>query len=144
MLVSDLLRRKGDFVAAVSPTTTVSGLLTTLGEHNIGAAVVTSPKGALAGIASERDVVRALAARGAAVLEAAVTEIMSRNVTTASPEDHIDSLMRAMTEQRIRHVPVVADGRLLGIVSIGDVVKIHVDELESERTSLLGYISSAG
>lgn len=144
MLVSDLLRRKGDFVATVPPATSVSALLATLAEHNIGATVVTAPDGSLAGIASERDVVRALTARGPAVLDLPVTEIMSREVTTAAPEEHVDSLMRTMTEHRIRHVPVLAEGQLLGIISIGDVVKIRVDELESERTSLLGYINSGG
>ena len=144
MFLRDVLRRKGDAVVTVPPEATVGQMLATLTEHNVGALVVSSDGARLDGIVSERDVVRALHGYGAAVLDAPVTEIMTVEVTVARPEDSVESLMRVMTEHRIRHVPVVVDGALAGIVSIGDVVKSRIDQLETERESLIGYIRSGG
>ncbi|WP_242911097.1 CBS domain-containing protein [Actinomadura terrae] len=143
MRIRDILRRKGDTVATVRPEATVRQLLAVLAEHNIGAAVV-SPDGAtITGIVSERDVVRRLHDRGAALLDRPVTEIMTAEVRSCAPDDRVEDLRRTMTEHRFRHVPVVLDGRLAGIVSIGDVVKSAIDELQSEREHLVDYIQRA-
>jgi CBS domain-containing protein len=144
MLIRDVLRRKGDFVVTVPPDTPVSELLAKLAEHNVGALVISSDGHAVDGIVSERDVVRAMPARGAAALDEPVSAIMTVDVAVVAPSDTVEGLMRLMTEHRIRHVPVVSDGRLVGIISIGDVVKTRMDQLEAERESLIGYISSGG
>jgi len=144
MHVRDVLHRKGSAVVTVPPDLPVTGLLATLAEHNIGAVLVTDDGMHVVGVASERDVVRALAARGVQVLGAPVRDIMSTELTVASPADTLDRVMVQMTERRVRHIPVLADDALVGIVSIGDVVKTRMDELESERAQLIGYISSSG
>jgi CBS domain-containing protein len=144
MLIRDVLRRKGSFVATVPPDTTVDRFLSALAEHNVGALVVSSDGVTVDGIASERDVVRALCTNGPELFGAPVAEIMTRDVAVAAPADRLEQLMRVMTEQRIRHVPVLDGGRLAGIISIGDVVKSRMDELEVERESLIGYIRSGG
>jgi CBS domain-containing protein len=144
MLIRDVLRRKGDFVVTVPPDTPVSELLAKLAEHNVGALVISSDGRTVDGIVSERDVVRAMPARGAAALDEPVSAIMTVDVAVVAPSDTVEGLMRLMTEHRIRHVPVVSDGRLAGIISIGDVVKTRMDQLEVERESLIGYISSGG
>lgn len=144
MLISDVLRSKGHEVVTVPPETTVRDLLATLAQHGIGATVVSADGRAVDGIVSERDIVRALAERGESVLGEPVSAIMTGDVRTCPPEAHVDELMGAMTEHRIRHIPVVVDGALQGIVSIGDVVKSRMVDLELERDSLSRYISSAG
>lgn len=142
--VRDLLRHKGRGVATVSPEVTVADLLSRLAENNVGAMVVTSESGSVRGIVSERDVVRAMHRKGSGLLTETVSSIMTSEVTTTTPDDSVESLARIMTESRIRHLPVIEDGRLAGIVSIGDVVKNRIDQLESERESLIGYIQSSG
>ena len=141
MRISDILRVKGDRVVTVAPETTVERLLGILAEHSIGAVVVSRDGTSVEGIVSERDIVRALARRGAAVLTEPVTAIHTTEVRTVAPESALSDVERLMTERRFRHVPVVADGGLHGIVSIGDVVKNRIDELEAERSSLAGYIT---
>jgi CBS domain-containing protein len=141
MRVKDILRRKGDLVVTISPKDTVSALLDALAEHRIGALVVVTSEGAVEGIVSERDIVRHLQARGAGVLDEPVSTIMTSPVHTADTETTLDELMVLMTEQRIRHVPVVVDEGLKGIVSIGDVVKHRIDELQTERDQLTAYIT---
>ncbi|NEA21376.1 CBS domain-containing protein [Actinomadura bangladeshensis] len=143
MRIRDILRRKGDAVATVLPDATVRQLLAVLAEHNIGAVVVSPDGASIAGIVSERDVVRRLHDRGAALLDRPVSDIMTAEVRSCGPGDQVEDLRRTMTEHRFRHVPVVEDGRLAGIVSIGDVVKSAIDELESEREHLVGYIQGA-
>jgi CBS domain-containing protein len=143
MLLTDVLRSKGDGVVTVPPESDVSALLAVLDEHRIGAAVVSSDGRTVEGIISERDVVRAIAARGAAVLQEPVRDLCTTDVHTCRPDARIDDLMRVMTEQRIRHVPVVVNGALAGIVSIGDVVKRRMQELESERAALSDYITAS-
>jgi CBS domain-containing protein len=140
MRIRDILRRKGDAVATVRPGSTVRELLATLAEHNIGAVVVSPDGVAIVGIASERDVVRHMHRRGAALLDAPVSEIMTAEVRTCGPDDAVDGLRHVMTERRIRHVPVVVNDRLAGIVSIGDIIKSAIDELETEREYLVGYL----
>ena len=143
MRITDVLRGKGTQVVTVTPDTTVRQLLAILGEHGIGAVVVSRDGTSVDGIASERDIVRALAKRGAAVMSEPVTEIYTAEVYTITPQTELDDVMRMMTDRRIRHAPVVVDGRLYGIISIGDVVKNRIDELETERTALADYITGA-
>jgi CBS domain-containing protein len=141
MRISDILRVKGNQVVTVRPGADVTELLTVLAEHKIGAAIVSADGSRVDGIVSERDVVRALAARGAAVLAEPVTAIHTVQVRSVPPEAAVEEVERLMTEHRFRHVPVVEGGRLTGVVSIGDVVKNRIDELETERSSLEGYIT---
>ena len=140
MRISDVLRSKGAAVATITPETSVAGLLTELSVRNIGAMVVVSPDG-LQGIVSERDIVRNLHDMGADLLRRPVSEIMTTLVATCTPDDSVDSLSALMTNNRVRHVPVVVDGRLAGIVSIGDVVKTRMEELEHEHERLQAYIT---
>jgi CBS domain-containing protein len=141
MRISDVLRVKGTQVITVTLDTKVRRLVAVLAEHRIGAVVVSHDGAAVDGIVSERDIVRALDQRGAAVMSEPVTAIYTAQVHTVTPQTPIEEVMRMMTERRVRHAPVVADGRLQGIVSIGDVVKIRMDELETERTALADYIT---
>ncbi len=127
-------------MATVAPDTTVRSLLATLAKHNIGAVVVTPDGDGIVGIVSERDVVRTLHARGAELLDTSVADIMTTDVRTCGPDDEVDSLRNTMTEHRIRHLPVVGEGRLVGIVSIGDVVKSAISELATERQHLVEYL----
>lgn len=140
MRIADVLRNKGAAVATITPETSVSGLLTELSVHNIGAMVVVSPDGVI-GIVSERDIVRALQQRGADLLRLPVSEIMTTFVATCTPTDTVDSLSALMTTKRVRHIPVIEDGRLTGIVSIGDVVKTRMEELEAQQEQLQAYIT---
>ena len=143
MRISDVLRIKGGQVVTVSPDADVEHLLAVLAEHRIGAVVVSRNGTSVDGIASERDIVRALADRGATAMSEPVTAIYTADVHIVTPEASLEEVMRIMTAQRIRHVPVVVDGGLRGIVSIGDVVKNRIDELESERAALTNYITDA-
>jgi CBS domain-containing protein len=143
MRITDLLRVKGTRVVTVPPDTTVRQLLAVLAEHGIGAVVVSADGTSVDGIASERDIVRAFARRGAAAMSEPVTAIYTADVHTVTPDTQIEAVMRMMTERRVRHAPVVLDGSLRGIVSIGDVVKNRIDELETERAALTDYITSA-
>jgi CBS domain-containing protein len=140
MRIADVLRNKGASVATITPETSVSGLLTELSVHNIGAMVVVSPDGVI-GIVSERDVVRALQERGADLLRLPVSEIMTTFVATCTPNDSVDSLSVLMTTKRVRHIPVMENGKLTGIVSIGDVVKTRMEELEATQEQLQAYIT---
>jgi CBS domain-containing protein len=140
MRIADVLRRKGSDVATVSPETTVTELLAKLTSLNIGAMVVIGPDG-LAGIVSERDVVRKLHEHGPGLLDRPVSAIMTNVVVTCTPGDSVDDLSGLMTENRVRHVPVIAEGALVGIVSIGDVVKTRMEELKAEQEQLQTYIT---
>jgi CBS domain-containing protein len=143
MRISDVLRVKGGHVVTVTPETDVRQLLAVLAEHHIGAVVVSQDGNSVDGIVSERDIVRALAARGSDIIEEPVSAICTTDVYTVDVDARLEDLMRIMTERRVRHLPVVTDGTLQGIVSIGDVVKRRIDELEGERTALSDYISGA-
>ena len=143
MRISDVLRVKGTQVVTVTPDTRVRRLLAVLAEHRIGAVVVSRNGTSVDGIASERDIVRALAKRGAAVMSEEVTAIYTAEVRTVTPQTSLEEVMRMMTEHRVRHAPVVVDGGLRGIVSIGDVVKNRIDELEAERAALTNYITGS-
>ncbi|MDO5495762.1 MAG: CBS domain-containing protein [bacterium] len=138
MRVSDILRSKGNEVVTLPPTATIEQLLTTLADHGIGAVVILDDDGSLVGIVSERDVVRA--ARGHLEREAPLSSIMTTQVFTCTADDEVENLAREMTERRIRHLPVVDDDGLAAIVSIGDMVKARLSELQSERDQLSDYI----
>ena len=141
MRISDVLRVKGGQVVTVTPDTDVRHLLAVLAEHHIGAVVVSHDGTSVDGIASERDIVRALAQRGTAVLSEPITAIYTAQVHTVTPQTPVEEVMRIMTGHRVRHAPVVVDGGLRGIVSIGDVVKNRIDELETEQAHLTNYIT---
>ena len=140
MQVSEILRRKGDDVATVPPDATVAFAVEQLRQWGVGALVVTSDGTTIEGIVSERDIVRALGGPTRTLLDQTVRSIMTTEVFTCSPEDRVDRLMAMMTDNRVRHLPVAVDGRLGGIISIGDVVKSRVTELEDETRALEDYI----
>jgi len=140
--ISQLLRHKGREVATIDGTESVRTALAVLSEKGIGALVVSSDGRRIDGIVSERDVARGLHDRGAGLLAEPVSSVMTAQVHTCAPDASVHDLARTMTDKRVRHVPVVADGELLGIVSIGDVVKARLDELEEERKQLVDYIQS--
>jgi CBS domain-containing protein len=142
--VSAVLEHKGHTVVTVAPRDTVAALVNVLSRNRIGAAPVVDEAGHLAGIISERDVIRCMAQHGETVTGLAVERLMTTEVRTCTPEDAIVELMEVMTLQRIRHLPVVSDGKLAGIVSIGDVVKQRLAEAQSELDELRNYIRSAG
>jgi CBS domain-containing protein len=143
MRISDVIRAKGNAVVTVPPEMDVRALLAVLAEHRIGAVVVSTDGSSVDGIVSERDIVRALADRGATVISEPVSEIMTSEVQTCTPQTPVVELMSVMTHGRFRHVPVVVNDQLVAIVSIGDIVKNRVGELEIERDSLTSYITSA-
>jgi CBS domain-containing protein len=142
MHISQLLRRKGADVATVDATASIRTALALLAEHGVGALVVSADGRSVDGIVSERDVVRALHERGAGLLTDPVSSVMTAQVHTCVPTAGVEELARTMTEHRVRHVPVVEHGALLGIVSIGDVVKARLDQLEEERAQLVDYIQT--
>ena len=141
MNVETILRDKGDWVATIRPDATIAAAVEMLNRERIGALVVSDDGAEVAGVLSERDIVRALGLHGEDLLSRPVEEIMTRNVITCQPADTVGELMSEMTNRRIRHLPVVADGRLRGIVSIGDVVKNRLDEVEFEASSLRSFIA---
>lgn len=142
MKVAKILQSKGSEVFAVAETDTVAAAVEVLTDRNIGAVVVKDAAGAVAGILSERDIVRRLRAEGPAALNARVGACMTKRPFTCGPEDTVDDLMSVMTAKRVRHLPVVEGAQLLGLISIGDVVKRKIDEAEREAQALKEYISS--
>ena len=140
MKVRDMLSAKGDKVATARPDASVETVLHRLKLEGVGALVVSEDGEAVAGIISERDIVRALPDHGAALLQMNVSEIMTREVKTCSPDASIQEVMSEMTRHRFRHLPVEKDGVMCGIVSIGDVVKNRLEELETETHVLRDYI----
>jgi len=143
MTVKAVLSRKGTSVTTIEPIATLAAAVKTLAEKRIGAIVVTGAEARVVGIISERDIVRALSQHGADALSRPVAEVMTRNVVTCSESDTIANLMERMTEGKFRHIPVVEQGRLAGIVSIGDIVKRRVEELENDGAALQDYIRTA-
>lgn len=141
MRVSGLLDVKGTQVFTVSPDALVADVASLLTEHGIGAAVVSATGSDIRGVVSERDIVTALARRGAEVLDDHVTTVMTRDVVTCRLETTVEQLMTKMTERRVRHVPVMEEGVLVGIVSIGDAVRDRISDLESETRVLHDYIA---
>jgi CBS domain-containing protein len=142
MLVSQILKDKGDLVFTASPHETVAAAAALLLSRHVGALVIVDDQDMVVGILSERDVVRVVAEKGAAGLNQTVSSCMSRDVVFAAPTETVHSLLERMTDRRIRHLPVLKDGRLAGLVSIGDLVKSKIAESEAEAENLKAYISA--
>lgn len=143
MNVEQILSEKGREVVTIAPDLTLADAARTLSKHRIGAVVVSDAAQPVLGILSERDIVRAVAASGAAALEEPVSRYMTAKVVTCTTRSAINTLMETMTTGKFRHVPIVENGRLLGIVSIGDIVKFRVAEIENESKALREYIATA-
>ena len=143
MTVRAILSRKGRDVATIAPTVSLSEAVRLLAQRRIGAVVVTGPDDRVAGILSERDIVRSLSERGPAALDDNVAAVMTRKVMTCTEAETVAAIMERMTAGKFRHLPVVEQGRLAGIISIGDVVKSRVQEMEQESAALKDYIRTA-
>jgi CBS domain-containing protein len=143
MIVSTILAAKGNDVITIEPTAVLADASRLLAQHRIGAVVVTGAGQRIVGIVSERDIVRALAKEGASALDLPLTEVMTRKVVTCACSESIADLMERMTGGKFRHLPVVDDGQLVGIISIGDVVKMRLMEVEHEQNALRDYIQTA-
>ena len=143
MTVKAILSRKGGDVVTIAPTANLAAAVKLLAERRIGAVVVTGPDDRVAGILSERDIVRTLAERGPAALDENVAAVMTRKVTTCTESDTVAFIMERMTAGKFRHLPVVEQGKLVGVISIGDVVKSRVEEIEGESNALREYIATA-
>ena len=141
MNVAAILKQKGRAVTTASPSTTLLDVVAKLAAKRIGAIVIVGARGEVSGIISERDIVRALSEQGPDCLKRPASELMTRQVVTCQETDTLDELMAMMTARRFRHLPVVTDGALVGIISIGDVVKDHVAEVEMEATAMRDYIA---
>ena len=143
MNVDAILKVKGDAVVTIRPTASVAEAVEALCRHRIGALVVSANGTEPQGILSERDLVHELGSHGAALFERRVEDLMTKTVVTCGPQDRVADLMALMTERRIRHLPVLRNGKLAGIVSIGDVVKNRLEEVESEASSMREFIAGA-
>jgi CBS domain-containing protein len=143
MTVKAILSRKGNDVLTIDPNATLATAIKLLADRKIGAVVITGAERQVIGILSERDIVRAFAASGPAALDEQVGQVMTRKVMTCDEAETISSLMERMTQGKFRHLPVVERGRLAGIVSIGDVVKYRLEEMEKESSALREYILTA-
>jgi CBS domain-containing protein len=143
MLVSQVLKEKGDLVFTASPHETVGAIAAMLAERRVGAIVVVDGDRDVVGIVSERDIVRIVAESGGEGLERPVSACMTHDVIFAEPSESVDFLLERMTDRRIRHLPVVVDHRLVGIISIGDLVKTKIAETVAEAEGLRAYISTA-
>lgn len=142
MLVAQILKQKGDSVFTAAPQDTVAAAAALLHSRRVGAMVVLDDHGAIIGILSERDIVRIVAQHGAAGLSQPISDCMTADVILAKPTETTDTLLSRMTDRRIRHLPVAKEGRLVGIVSIGDLVKHKISEIEAEANGLKAYIAA--
>lgn len=143
MKVTDILSAKGREVVVIEPTANLQTAAKLLASRKIGAVVILGAGERIAGILSERDIVRALAERGASALESPVGQTMTRDVMTCSEDDTCAEIMERMTTRKIRHLPVVVDSKMVGLISIGDVVKQRVEEIERESAAMRDYIQTA-
>ncbi len=143
MTVKRILSEKGGNVVTISPTASLADAAKLLAERRIGALVVTGAGDRVVGIVSERDIVRILASRGAAGLGVSLTDVMTRKVVTCEPSATVSAVMEQMTAGKFRHVPVLDGEKLTGIISIGDVVKLRLHEMEREQIALRDYIQTA-
>ena len=143
MTVKAILSRKGSTVVTITPTASLADAVKLLNTHHIGAVIVTDPDGRVIGVLSERDIVRALADRGRAALDLGVEQTMTRRVVTAVESDTVGDIMGRMTAGKFRHIPVVEADRLVGVVSIGDVVKHRLEEIERDANAMRDYILTA-
>jgi CBS domain-containing protein len=143
MTVRAILSRKGNDIATLEPNATLAAAMKILAERRIGALVITGADQRIVGILSERDIVRTLAERGPSALDKPLADVMTRKVVTCSQSETVCEIMERMTSGKFRHVPVVEQGRLIGIVSIGDIVKSRLEEMEREQAALHDYIRTA-
>jgi CBS domain-containing protein len=143
MIIKSILAAKGSNVISIEPNASLEVAVKTLANHRIGALLVLGPDRRVIGIVSERDVVRVMAERGAGVLAEPVSQVMTRRVVTCSPTDSVGVLMELMTTGKFRHLPVVDHDQVIGIISIGDVVKNRLQEIEQESAALRDYIQTA-
>ncbi|MBY0333238.1 MAG: CBS domain-containing protein [Acetobacteraceae bacterium] len=145
MIIASILGTKGGDVVAVAPEDTVLTVARTMTQHRIGAALVRDPQGAILGIISERDIVRGMAGHGPGTSLVPAAQLMTRDLVTVSPRTLVTEALALMTQHRVRHLPVLDEaGRLVGLVSIGDLVKARIDEAEHEAQELRAYVVSAG
>ena len=142
MLVSALIKEKGGGVITTGPATTVAEVADIIARERIGAVVVTGQDDQVVGIISERDIVNGLSKRGTGLLDLPISDIMTRDVFTCATTEDVNQLRREMTNRRARHIPIVEEGKLIGIISIGDIVKNRLDELESETQQMRDYIAT--
>ena len=143
MNVKTILAAKGGDIFTIDPTADLAAAAKLLSTHKIGVVVIGGAGGRLAGILSERDIVRALSEHGAAALSVPVGQVMTRNVTTCGEDDSIADIMERMTAGKFRHMPVLKGGKMVGLISIGDVVKQRVEEIERDTDALRDYIRTA-
>ena len=143
MIVKAILSAKGGDVISIEPTATLETAVRTLAKHKIGALLVLGPDRRVVGILSERDIVRVLAEQGAGGLTQPLAQVMTRKIVTCSQSDTVDVLMERMTTGKFRHLPVVEQDQVIGVVSIGDVVKHRLQEMEQESAALRDYIQTA-
>ena len=143
MTVKAILAAKGGDLISIEPTATVDAAVKTLAKHRIGALLVLGPDHRVIGILSERDIVRVLAEQGADVLRQPLSQVMTRKVVTVGPSETVGAIMERMTNGKFRHVPVVDEEQLIGIISIGDVVKHRLHEVEQESAALRNYIQTS-
>ncbi|MBC8242232.1 MAG: CBS domain-containing protein [Alphaproteobacteria bacterium] len=143
MHVERILALKGNEVISVRLDDTIGRAAGLMSDNRIGAVLVRDDEGFVEGVLSERDIVRGVARIGARCMDTSVDELMTREVIYCQPEDDIDTIMSVMTEHRVRHLPVMRDGHLLGIISIGDVVKFRIEEIEFEAAAMRKYIATA-
>jgi CBS domain-containing protein len=143
MTVKDILSRKGNEAVTIEPTASIAAAAQLLAERRIGAVIVTSPSGEVVGILSERDIVRILAAKGSEALGLSVENSMTRRVVSCTESDTAATLMERMTTGKFRHIPVLRENRLVGVVSIGDIVKNRLEEIERETDAMRDYIATA-
>jgi CBS domain-containing protein len=143
-MISKILKNKGQEVVSVAPGDTVLAVARVLTERGIGAALVRDAAGGLLGIISERDIVRGMANQGQGTTQLPTERLMTRDLVTVTPQTSVAEAMELMTRRRVRHLPVLQDGRLVGLVSIGDLVKLRIDEAEHEAAELKAYVVSAG
>lgn len=142
MFIKNIIQRKGNEIISVEPTCTVSDVARLLAERRIGAVLVMDGD-KLVGVLSERDVVRGVAISGGSVLDESVVSLMTKTIVTCSLSKHVNEALALMTERRIRHLPIVEDGKLVGMISIGDLVNARINEVEQEADALKTYIASA-
>lgn len=141
MSVEKILREKGADVVTAKPATKIADIVDTLADKKIGVIVISEDGAGVAGILSERDIVRGLKRHGLSLLDMVAKDLMTSKVRTCTPSDTVSQMMALMTEHRIRHVPVVVDGKLCGLLSIGDIVKSRLGEIESEASALRAYVT---
>lgn len=142
MLVTQILKEKGDLVFTASPNETVAAAAALLHTRRVGAMILVDDEGMVVGILSERDIVKVIAEHGEAALKKPISVCMTSDVIFAAPNETVDALLGQMTDRKIRHLPVLKDGRLVGIVSIGDLVKSKISEIEAEAEGLKSYIAA--